>query len=201
MPGLAWCRAMLRTLYDKVMRLAAHPRAVWWLAFISFLESSIFPIPPDVLLVPLVLARRERAFRYAAVCTAASVVGGWVGYAIGYELFEAVGQRVIDFYHLNDAFAKFRDTFNENGFAIILAKGLTPIPYKIVTITAGLTHFDLLEFSIASVITRGGRFFGVAALLWYYGEPIRTFIERYLTWVTMGALVLIVGGFLLLKLL
>jgi membrane protein YqaA with SNARE-associated domain len=192
---------MLRALYDKTMRLAAHPKAVWWLAFISFLESSIFPIPPDVLLIPLILADRRRAFWYAGVCTVSSVVGGWVGYAIGYELFELVGQRVIDFYHLNDSFAAFRDTFNEYGLWIILGKGATPFPYKLITITAGLTHFDFATFTIASIVTRGARFYLLAVLLWYFGEPIRHFIERYLTWVTLGALVLIVGGFLLLKLL
>jgi membrane protein YqaA with SNARE-associated domain len=192
---------MLRALYDKTMRLAAHPKAVWWLAFISFLESSIFPIPPDVLLIPLILADRRRAFWYAGVCTVSSVVGGWVGYAIGYELFELVGQRVIDFYHLNDSFAAFRDTFNEYGLWIILGKGATPFPYKLITITAGLTHFDFATFTIASILTRGVRFYLLAVLLWYFGEPIRHFIERYLTWVTLGALVLIVGGFLLLKLL
>ena len=201
MPGLAWCRAMLRTLYDKVMRLAAHPHAVWWLAFISFLESSIFPIPPDVLLIPLVLADRRRAFRIAGICTVASVIGGWAGYAIGYELFELVGQRVIDFYHLNDSFTKFRTLVAENGLWIILVKGATPIPYKLITITAGLTHFDFWTFTGASIVTRGIRFYLLAVLLWYYGEPIRDFIERRLTLVTTGALVAIVGGFFLIKLL
>src|SRR4051812_12561372 len=191
---------MLRALYDKTMRLAAHPKAVWWLAFISFLESSIFPIPPDVLLIPLILANRRRAFWYAGVCTVASVIGGWAGYTIGYQLFELVGQRVIDFYHLNAAFASFRDTFNEYGLWIILGKGATPFPYKLITITAGLTHFDFATFTVASILTRGARFYLLAVLLWYFGEPIRTFIERRLTLVTTVALVGIVGGFLLLKL-
>jgi membrane protein YqaA with SNARE-associated domain len=192
---------MLRTLYDKVMRLAAHPHAVWWLAFISFLESSIFPLPPDVLLIPLVLADRRRAFRIAGICTIASVIGGWVGYAIGYELFALVGQRVIDFYHLNDSFAAFRDTFNEYGLWIILGKGATPFPYKLITITAGVTHFDFWTFTGASIVTRGARFYLLAVLLWYFGAPIRDFIERYLSWVTTGVLVLVVGGFFLIKLL
>lgn len=191
---------MLRALYDRTMQLAAHPKAVWWLAFISFLESSIFPIPPDVLLVPLILADRRRAFRIAAICSIASVIGGWVGYAIGYSLFEVVGQRIIDLYGLQASFAAFRDTFNEYGLWIILGKGLTPFPYKLITITAGVTHFDFWLFTIASIITRAGRFFLVAVLLWWIGEPIRLFIEKYLTWVTTAALVLIVGGFLLLKL-
>jgi membrane protein YqaA with SNARE-associated domain len=190
---------MLRSLYDKVMRLAGHPQALWWLALIAFLESSVFPIPPDVLLVPLVLADRRRAFRYAAVCTVASVIGGWAGYAIGYWLFEAIGQRILALYHLSDQFAQFRDTFNAYGFWIILAKGATPFPYKLITITAGVTHFDLATFSIASVLTRGARFFLLTTLLWYFGEPIRHFIERYLTWVTTGFLAALIGGFLILR--
>jgi len=190
---------MLRSLYDKIMRLAGHPQAPWWLALIAFLESSVFPIPPDVLLIPLVLADRARAFRYAAICTLASVIGGWLGYAIGYWLFEAVGRQIIAFYHLGDQFAAFRDTFNQYGLWIILAKGATPFPYKLITITAGVTHFDLATFSVASVLTRGARFFLLAALLWYFGAPIRHFIERYLTWVTTGFLVALVGGFLLLR--
>jgi len=191
--------AMLRSLYDKIIRLAGHPQAVWWLALIAFLESSVFPIPPDVMLVPLVLADRRRAFRYAAICTVASVIGGWVGYAIGYALFETLGVRIIAIYHLQAQFESFRQTFNDYGAWIVLIKGLTPIPYKLVTITAGATHLDLLTFSIASVISRGGRFFLVALLLWYFGDPIRHFIERYLTWVTTGFLAAVIGGFLILR--
>ena len=190
---------MLRSLYDKTMRLAAHPHAVRWLALVSFLESSIFPIPPDVMLIPMALAAPRRAFWYAGVCTVASVVGGWAGYAIGYELFEVIGQPIINLYGLHDQFAAFQHTFNEYGAWIVLIKGLTPIPYKLITITAGVTHLDLATFSIASVISRGGRFFLVVVLLWYFGEPIRTFIERYLTWVTTGVVALVVGGFVALR--
>jgi membrane protein YqaA with SNARE-associated domain len=190
---------MLRALYDKTMRLAGHRHAVWWLGLISFLESSIFPIPPDVLLVPLVLADRRRAFWYAGVCTVTSVIGGWLGYAIGYYLFETIGGWLLDVYHLRDQFAVFQHTFNEYGAWIVLIKGLTPIPYKLVTITAGVTHLDLVTFSIASVISRGGRFLLVALLLWWFGEPIRRFIERYLTWVTTGLLAAVVGGFVVLR--
>jgi membrane protein YqaA with SNARE-associated domain len=190
---------MLRALYDKTMRLAAHPQAAWWLALVSFLESSIFPIPPDVMLVPLVLADRARAFWYAGVCTVASVIGGWVGYAIGYELFELVGRPIIALYHLDDDFTRFQHIFNTYGAWIVLAKGMTPIPYKLITITAGATGLDLVTFSLASVVSRGVRFYLVAVLLWYYGEPIRDFIERYLTWVTTGVLAAVVGGFVVLR--
>lgn len=190
---------MLKSLYDRTMRLAAHPQALWWLALIAFLESSVFPIPPDVLLVPLVLANRQRALLYAGVCTLASVVGGWLGYAIGYYLFEAIGTRIINLYHLQSQFGAFQQTFNDYGAWIVLIKGLTPIPYKLVTITAGVTHLDFWTFSLASVVSRGGRFLIVALLLWKFGEPIRSFIERYLTLVTTGFAMLLIGGFVALK--
>ncbi len=190
---------MLRALYDKTMRLSAHPHAVWWLAFVSFLESSIFPIPPDVMLVPLVLARPKLAFWYAGVCTIASVIGGWVGYAIGYELFDVIGRPIIALYHLQDEFARFQDFFITYGAWIVIAKGWTPIPYKLITITAGATGLNLLTFSLASVVSRAIRFFLVAVLLWYYGEPIRIFIERYLKWVTTGVVAAVIGGFLMLR--
>jgi membrane protein YqaA with SNARE-associated domain len=190
---------MLRALYDRIMRLAGHPHAVWWLALIAFLESSIFPIPPDVMLIPMVLARRERAFWYAGVCTLASVVGGWVGYAIGYELFELIGRPIIALYHLEDGFTRFQHFFNTYGAWIVVAKGWTPIPYKLITITAGATGLDLVTFSLASVVSRALRFYLVAVLLWYFGEPIRRFIERYLAWVTTGLLAAIVGGFVVLR--
>jgi len=191
--------AMLRSLYDWIMRLAGHPQALWWLALIAFLESSVFPIPPDVMLVPLVLADRRRAFLYAGVCTVASVIGGWAGYAIGYAVFETVGRPIIAAYHLEAGFESFRQGFNQYGAWIIVIKGFLPIPYKIVTIAAGVAHLDLATFSIASLGTRGGRFFLVAALLWRFGEPIRHFIERHLTWVTTGFLAAVVGGFLILR--
>ena len=190
---------MLRSLYDWIMRLAGHPQALWWLGLIAFLESSVFPIPPDVMLVPLVLADRRRAFLYAGVCTIASVIGGWAGYAIGYALFETIGRPILDFYHLQSQFETFRETFNQYGFWIIVAKGATPLPFKLFTITAGATHLDLATFSAASVISRSMRFFPEATLLWWFGDPIRHFIERYLAWVTTGILAAVVGGFLILR--
>lgn len=190
---------MLRRLYDRIMQLAEGPEAMKWLALVSFAESSFFPVPPDAMIVPMVLARPERAWRIAAVCTLASVVGGFFGYAIGYFLFETVGQPIVDFYGLQSAFLKFHDEFREWGLWIILIKGLTPIPYKIVTIASGVAHFDLLVFALASLATRGARFFLVAALLRAFGPPLRTFIERYLTLVTTGLALLVVAGFVALK--
>jgi membrane protein YqaA with SNARE-associated domain len=186
---------MLRGLYDWVLRLAAHPRAIPALGVISFLESSVFPIPPDVMLVPMVLAKRDKAFRIALVCTVASVLGGLLGYAIGYYFFETLGEWVVRTYGLQDSLAAFRKGFAEYGIWIILIKGLTPIPYKLVTIASGAAHFDLFTFVWASIVTRGVRFFAVAGLLWRFGEPIRDFIEERLTLVTWLFLIALVGGF------
>lgn len=186
---------MLRRLYDWVMRAAESPQALKWLAAVSFAESSFFPIPPDAMIVPMVLAQPRRAWVIAGVCTIASVIGGFFGYAIGYFLFEAIGRPIVEFYGYQAAFDKFRDEFQHYGLWIILVKGLTPIPYKIVTIASGVAHFDLLVFGLASLATRAARFFLVAALLRFFGPPIRTFIERYLTLVTTAFVLLIVAGF------
>ncbi|MFO1112569.1 MAG: YqaA family protein [Rhodospirillales bacterium] len=190
---------MLRRIYDRVMLLAEGPQAEKWLALVSFTESSFFPIPPDAMIVPMVLARPERAWRIALICTVASVIGGFFGYAIGYFLFETVGRPIVDLYGYQAAFDKFQHQFQEWGLWIILIKGMTPIPYKIVTIASGVAHFDLLVFAAASFVTRAARFFLVAALLKIFGPPLRTFIERYLTLVTTALLLLIVGGFVALK--
>lgn len=187
---------MLRRLYDWVMRLAHHRHALWALAAVSFTESSFFPIPPDAMLIPMVLADRRKAWLYAAVCTVASVLGAFLGYWIGHALYESVGKSIIAFYGAGARVQDLIDQFNRYGFWIILGKGLTPIPFKIVTIACGIAGFSLGPFFIACVVTRGARFFIVAALLYRYGEPIRDFIERRLTLVTTAFLVLLVGGFL-----
>ena len=192
---------MLRRLYDRVLALAGSRRAGLWLAVVSFAESSFFPIPPDVLLVPMVLARPDRAWRLAFICTAASVTGGALGYLIGYALFDVLAQPILRAYHYQDAFAAFQATYARWGLWVILVKGLTPIPYKIVTIASGAARFDFPLFMLASLATRGVRFFAVAALLRFYGEPVRAFIEKRLTLVTMAVAVGIVGGFVLLKVL
>jgi membrane protein YqaA with SNARE-associated domain len=190
---------MLRRLYDRVMMLAAHPRAMWVLAAVSFAESSFFPIPPDAMLVPMVLARRAEAWRIAALCTLASVIGGFFGYAIGYFLYEMIGRPLVAFYGLERQFEQFQVLFNEWGLWIILIKGMTPIPYKIITIASGVAKFDLTVFALASIVTRGVRFYLVAALLYFFGPPIREFIERYLTLVTTGFVVILISGFIALR--
>jgi membrane protein YqaA with SNARE-associated domain len=195
---VAWAR-MIRRLYDWVLRLAAHPRAELWLAVIAFAESSFFPIPPDAMLLPMCLARPERAYRYALICTVASVVGGVVGYGIGWGLYETVAAPVIRFYHYEAQYEAFKALFDQYGLWVILIKGLTPIPYKIVTIASGAVHFDFAVFLLASIATRGARFYLVALLLRQFGPPIRTFVEQRLTLVTTVAALALVGGFVALK--
>jgi membrane protein YqaA with SNARE-associated domain len=189
---------VLRRLYDWIMRLAESPRALWALALVSFAESSFFPIPPDPMLIPMVLANRRRAWAFASVATIASVVGGIAGYFIGYSL-ESLGQSILAFYGYRDAMGDFQAMFAEWGLWIILIKGLTPIPYKFVTIASGMAGFDLKIFILASIATRGGRFFIIATLLFFFGEPVRAFIEKRLTLVTTLFVVLLVGGFVVLK--
>jgi membrane protein YqaA with SNARE-associated domain len=194
-------RAMLQRLYMRTLALAAAPRAPWWLAVIAFAESSFFPIPPDALLVPMALARPERAWRLAAICTAASVTGGALGYAIGYFVFDQLARPLIELYGYGDRFAAFQELYGRYGLWVILIKGLTPIPYKIVTIASGAARFDFWVFMAASIATRGARFFIVAALLRAFGTPVRDFIERRLTLVTSLLAAGILGGFLALRLL
>lgn len=183
-----------------MLDLSARRGALNALAIVSFLESSVFPIPPDVMLVPMVLADRTRAFRLAAVCSLASVLGGVAGYALGYFFFETVGEWIVRTYSLGPALEAFREGFDRWGVWIILVKGLTPIPYKLVTIASGAAQFDLFTFVWASVLTRGARFYLLAALLWRYGEPIRGFVERRLVVLTWGVLIALVAGVAALRL-
>ncbi len=187
---------MLRPLYDWTLRLGATPYALWALAAIAFIESSVFPIPPDVLLIPMVLAARDRAWLFAAVATIASVLGGFAGYAIGFGLFEAVGRPILEFYHATEQFEQFRAAYNQWGAWIVAFFGVTPFPYKVITIASGATELNLVSFGIASLLSRGVRFFLVAALLWYFGQPIRRFIERNFGILSILFFVLLFAGFL-----
>src|SRR3954468_11502005 len=192
---------MLRNLYIRVMVLASSRNAAWWLALIAFAEASFFPIPPDALLIPMALAKPRLAWRFAAICNAASVIGGALGYFIGFAVFDQLARPILDLYGYGTAYAAFQAKFQEYGLWIILIKGLTPIPYKIVTIAAGAARFDVWVFMMASVLTRGARFFMVATLLHFFGDSVRDLIERRLTLVTSALAVGIVGGFVALKLL
>jgi membrane protein YqaA with SNARE-associated domain len=194
-------RAMLKRIYDWCIAAADKPYSLWILAAVSFAESSFFPIPPDVMLAPMSLARPKRAFLYAGVCTIASVLGGMLGYAIGALLYDSVGQWLINVYGLSGKVETFRQSYAEWGSLIILLKGLTPIPYKLVTITSGFAGYNIWLFILFSVITRGARFFIAAVVMHRYGEWIRERIERHLAlWVTLFAAVLVAGFVIALKL-
>jgi len=199
MPAAAGRSGLIDRLYRWVLRIAAGRHALWVLAAVSFVESSFFPIPPDVLLIPMVLARPRRAWLIALVCTLASVAGGFLGYAIGYLLFDTIGRPVLEFYHAMDKYEALKAGFARWGVWIIILKGLTPIPYKIVTIASGVAQFPLIPFALASVVCRSLRFFLLARLLWRFGEPIRGFIERRLMLVTTVFAVGIIGGFVALR--
>ena len=186
---------MLKRIYDWCIAAADKPYALWIMAAVSFAESSFFPIPPDVMLLPMSLARPQRAWFFAAVCTASSVAGGLVGYAIGALLYDSLGQWLMHIYNLTDKVETFRQSYAEWGAVIILVKGLTPIPYKLVTITSGFAGYDIWLFILCSIVARGGRFFVLAVLLNRYGDFIRKELEKRLTtYVVIGAIVL-VGGF------
>ncbi|MDZ4376491.1 MAG: YqaA family protein [Phenylobacterium sp.] len=189
---------MFRKLYEWTIRLAASRRAPASLAIISFAESSFFPIPPDVVLAPMVLARREKAFVYAAICTAASVLGGMFGYGIGLFL-EPVGIRILEFFGHPEGKAEFDALFDQYGVGFVMVAGFTPIPYKLVTIASGMAHFDFLTFIWASAVSRGARFFAVAAILKYFGPAMLKEFERRLNLYTILLLVLLVGGVVALK--
>ncbi len=188
---------MFQRLYDWTLRLANHRHAIPAMAAISFAESSFFPIPPDVVIVPMILARRDQAWLIATICTISSVAGGMLGYAIGYFLFDTVGQWLIHLYGLQNSADGFQHWYAKWGALIILIKGLTPIPYKLVTIASGLAHFNFGLFLISSIITRGLRFFVIAGLLKRFGAPIQEFIEKRLTLIGLAFVAALIGGFAL----
>ena len=190
---------MIRRLYDWMMSMAGDARAPWALAFVSFIESSVFPIPPDVMLIPMVLSNRDKAWHYATIATIASVLGGVLGYAIGYYLYDAVGLPILKFYGREGALDGFIQFVHDYGVPAVIIKGMTPIPYKVVTIAAGMAKMNLPAFIGASIIARALRFYLVAGLLYFFGEPIRSFIERRLGLVTTIFVVTLVAGFVALK--
>ena len=183
------------------MDFAGRRHALWALAVVSFIESSVFPIPPDVLLIPMVLAARNKAWVSAAVCTVSSVLGGLAGYLVGYLAFEWLGGPLLAFYGYGTKFAEFRSTYDQWGAWAVFIAGVTPFPYKVITILSGTLSLDPVVFTVASVFARGVRFFLIAALLWRFGEPIRAFIERRLGWLFTLAVIALLGGFAALKLL
>lgn len=190
---------MIRPLYDWTMRLAAHPRALWGMGAVSFAESSFFPIPPDVMLIPMVLANRKKAFLIATICTLASALGGLFGYFIGAALYDLLAEPILRAYGYLGAFETFKEMYNEKGVLIVAGGALTPFPYKVTTVFSGMVGMSIPAFFIVSVIARGMRFYLVAALLYWFGEPIRAFIEKYLGLLTVLFFLLLVGGFVAIK--
>lgn len=190
---------MIRATYDWMMDRAASDRAPQALFAVSFIESSVFPIPPDVMLIPMCIADRARAWYFALLCTVASVLGGIAGYLIGYLAFDLLGRPLLDLYGYADKFEQFAGQYNEYGAWIVFFAGLTPFPYKVITIASGATSLNIVVFMLASIAARGLRFFAVAGLLYYFGQPIRSFIERRFGLLTFVFFALLVGGFVALK--
>ena len=190
---------MIKVVYNWTIKLSATRYALWALAIVAFAESSFFPIPPDLLLIPLIIAKPKNAYLIAFIAMMASVLGGGLGYYIGLKLYETVGIIIINFYHAQQLFLDFQTQFNKYGAAAVLFAGVTPFPYKIITISSGIAGMPIYQFFIFSIIARGARFFIIAILLRLYGEPIRNFIERHLNLLFIVFMVLLVLGFLLIK--
>ena len=190
---------MLRRTYDRTMALADHPQAMWWLALVAFVEASVFPIPPDVLMIPMILARPNRAFAIAGVALVASVLGGLLGYAIDALAYDSIGQPILSTMGKAEAMETFRVKFNDFGFWAVLTAGVTPFPYKVITIMSGWTGMPLVTFIATSILARSLRFFVVAGLLWAFGAPIRDFVEKRLGLMFILFVTLLIGGFLAVK--
>lgn len=190
---------LVRATYDWMLDLASRPNALVFLAIVAFAESSFFPIPPDIMIIPMVLAMPQKAWRIAGVATVASVVGGCFGYSIGIFFFDLIAKPILNFYGYMQQFDVFKDYYHEWGAWIVFGAGITPFPYKVITIASGVVHLDLITFTIASVIARGMRFYLVAWLLKKYGEPMKEFIEKNLGMLSVLFLVLLIGGFVAIK--
>ena len=190
---------MVKAVYDWMLNLASRPNAMFFLAVVAFAESSFFPIPPDIMLIPMVLAMPAKAWRIAGVATVSSVIGGYFGYSIGIFFFDLIAKPILTFYGYMQQFDVFKDYYHEWGAWIVFGAGITPFPYKVITIASGVVHLDLITFTIASVIARGMRFYLVAWLLKKYGAPMKIFIEKNLGILSVLFLVLLVGGFIVIK--
>ena len=190
----------VRKIYDAVFHLSKNNGAVYWLFAISFIESSFFPIPPDVMLIPMILAAPKKAWQLAGIATAGSFIGAYLGYIIGVYFFQLIAEPLLNFYGYLEKFNSFKDLYNEYGAWIVFGAGITPFPYKIITIASGVVHMNIFIFTFASIIARGMRFFLVAWLLKTYGEKMREFIEKNLGWLSVVFLLLLIGGFAIIKL-
>lgn len=190
---------MTKRIYQWMVDSAAKSNAIWILAAISFIESSFFPIPPDIMLIPMVIAAPARAWRIAFVATLASVIGGYLGYAIGFWGYDLIARPLLEFYGYLAKFETFKQYYNEYGAWIVFAAGITPFPYKVITIASGAVGLNLFVFGVASIFARGLRFFIIAGLLHHFGAPIKNFIEKHFGLLSILFLILLIGGFYLLK--
>ena len=192
---------LTKKIYDTTLDLASKPNALTWLFAISFIESSFFPIPPDIMIIPMVLACPKNAYKIAGIATIASVLGGCLGYGIGVFGFEVIAKPLLEFYGYMENFHKFENYYHQYGAWIVFGAGITPFPYKIITIASGVVRLDLVIFTIASILARGMRFYLIAWLLKRYGEPMKSFIEKNLNLLSILFLLLLIGGFAAIKLL
>ena len=189
----------MKRLYQWMIEAAAKKNALWILGIVSFIESSFFPIPPDIMLIPMVVSQPQKAWKIAGVATFASVVGGYFGYAIGYYGYDVIAKPLLSFYGYLEQFENFKQYYNEYGAWIVFAAGITPFPYKVITIASGVVAMNLVTFGLASIVARGLRFFIVAGLLYFFGESIKKFIEKHFNLLSILFFVLLFGGFLLIK--
>lgn len=189
----------VRSLYDRTLELSKHPKSTTWLAAVSFAESSFFPIPPDVMLLPMCLANRDKALRLALICTIASVLGGLFGYAIGYFAFDTIGDAIIQFYGASDKYHDLQTWYEEQGALVVFLAGFTPVPYKLITVSAGVFQFNLLTFMLLSLASRGLRFFLVASAIKFFGEPAMRIVDKHFDLLTILGGVLLIGGFIVVK--
>lgn len=190
---------MTKKIYQWMIDMASSQNAMWALAVVAFVESSFFPIPPDIMLIPMIVATPKRAWKIAAVATVASVVGGYFGYLIGFLGYDLIAKPLLNFYGYLEKFEKFRQYYNDYGAWIVLGAGITPFPYKVITIASGVVGMNIWIFGIASVVARGLRFFIIAALLRFFGEPIKKIIEKHFGLLSILFFILLIGGFLLIK--
>tara|TARA_B100000073_G_C23548647_1_gene499168 strand:- start:65 stop:649 length:585 start_codon:yes stop_codon:yes gene_type:complete len=188
-----------RNLYDWTLRQSSKKFAPWFLAFISFVESSFFPIPPDIILIPMIIAKRTKAFIYASICTISSVIGGLFGYLIGFIFFNSIGIILVNFYGMSEYIENLKEYYNNYGVWFVLVAGFTPVPFKIITIASGLFQLNLFIFILCSFVARGLRFYLISGLLYLYGEAIKYFIEKYFNYLTIIFFIVFLGGILLLK--
>lgn len=189
----------MKRLYQWMIDAAAKKNALWILGIVSFIESSFFPIPPDIMLIPMVVSQPKKAWKIAGIATFASVIGGYFGYAIGYYGYDVIAKPLLSFYGYLEQFENFKQYYNEYGVWIVFAAGITPFPYKVITIASGVVAMNLVTFGVASVVARGLRFFMVAGLLYFFGESIKKFIEKHFNLLSILFFILLFGGFLLIK--